>query len=292
MNQALFLNGVYKDVLEEIIVAQGKNEDLVCFLQPYKNQAIKLLKENDFAETAAIELYISITSSLNLISHVAEIVNWEDKNIVFKNKERLNILNKHILEHQPGEGEIYLFSDEEKTKGCTNLISIINLRKISNPFSTNNLIKVSDGTAYKPRTQAGGWSPVFKLEQWIEAKESRFKSQVEDELSQKVAESKKISSYERKKRIKEVSIEPEVIQVISRGFKRNADVIAEVLSRANGICEKCGSKAPFMRKKDNTPYLEVHHKTNLADGGHDTLENAMALCPNCHRELHFGIQGF
>ena len=25
----------------------------------------------------------------------------------------------------------------------------------------------------------------------------------------------------------------------------------------------------------------------LADGGPDTVENAVALCPNCHRRLHY-----
>ncbi len=61
-----------------------------------------------------------------------------------------------------------------------------------------------------------------------------------------------------------------------------------MLNRANGICEKCKQKAPFIRKKDNTPYLEVHHKQQLSEGGDDSVENAIAVCPNCHRELHFG----
>ncbi|MGH8437576.1 MAG: HNH endonuclease [Pseudomonas sp.] len=33
---------------------------------------------------------------------------------------------------------------------------------------------------------------------------------------------------------------------------------------------------------------EVHHKVRLADGGLDTVENAIAVCPNCHRQAHFG----
>ncbi|WP_263064425.1 HNH endonuclease [Dickeya dadantii] len=71
-------------------------------------------------------------------------------------------------------------------------------------------------------------------------------------------------------------------------FIRNPDVVAEVLLRANGKCERCCSDAPFLRKKDNTPYLEVHHKTPLSEGGADTVDNAIALCPNCHRYLHYG----
>ena len=61
------------------------------------------------------------------------------------------------------------------------------------------------------------------------------------------------------------------------------------LRRAKGYCEKCGCKAPFIRKSDNTPYLEVHHTIPLSEGGADNLDNTIALCPNCHRELHFGI---
>jgi 5-methylcytosine-specific restriction protein A len=26
----------------------------------------------------------------------------------------------------------------------------------------------------------------------------------------------------------------------------------------------------------------------LSDGGRDTVDNAVALCPNCHRECHHG----
>ncbi|WP_240698763.1 MULTISPECIES: HNH endonuclease [Vibrio] len=64
--------------------------------------------------------------------------------------------------------------------------------------------------------------------------------------------------------------------------------MAEVLLRAKGTCERCKSPAPFTRKSHQTPYLEVHHIIRLADGGKDTIENTLALCPNCHRELHFG----
>jgi len=61
-----------------------------------------------------------------------------------------------------------------------------------------------------------------------------------------------------------------------------------VLSRANGICENCDKPAPFIRRRDGTPYLEVHHIIQLSKGGNDTINNAVAICPNCHRELHFG----
>ncbi len=71
-------------------------------------------------------------------------------------------------------------------------------------------------------------------------------------------------------------------------FIRNEYVKAETINRANGICESCSKPAPFIRKSDRTPYLEVHHKLPLAEGGEDTLENTVGICPHCHRNEHFG----
>ena len=74
-------------------------------------------------------------------------------------------------------------------------------------------------------------------------------------------------------------------------YKRDADVRAEALKNANGICAKCNKEAPFKREDGalkGQPYLEVHHKRWLSEGGEDTTENAVALCPNCHQEEHHG----
>lgn len=75
---------------------------------------------------------------------------------------------------------------------------------------------------------------------------------------------------------------------IVHDYYRNADVVVEVLDRAQGVCEDCGEPAPFHRRSNGTAYLEVHHLIRLADNGDDSVENAIALCPNCHRRMHFG----
>ena len=67
--------------------------------------------------------------------------------------------------------------------------------------------------------------------------------------------------------------------------QRNPYVVAYTLRRANGICELCEQPAPF-NKSNGEPYLEVHHVKHLKDGGGDMTENAVALCPNCHRMMH------
>ncbi len=94
----------------------------------------------------------------------------------------------------------------------------------------------------------------------------------------------------RRKRLASAPKKPAMTTVSTTVYLRNPDVVAEVLKRAKGKCERCGARAPFLRK-DGRPYLEVHHLVPLACGGDDTVKNAQAQCPNCHREAHFGPSG-
>ncbi len=79
---------------------------------------------------------------------------------------------------------------------------------------------------------------------------------------------------------------PERTNSTTTSFVRNPQVKAWVLDRAAATCEACDEPAPFIGA-DGFPFLEVHHLRKLADGGSDTVTNAVAVCPNCHRRLHF-----
>lgn len=68
-------------------------------------------------------------------------------------------------------------------------------------------------------------------------------------------------------------------------FARNVTVAEYVKRLANGSCDLCANSAPFCNKQ-NEPYLESHHIIWLARGGDDTIDNTVALCPNCHRKMH------
>ncbi|MDP2732923.1 MAG: HNH endonuclease signature motif containing protein [Hoeflea sp.] len=81
--------------------------------------------------------------------------------------------------------------------------------------------------------------------------------------------------------------DPDRSPQVRTAFERDPRVVAWVRSQADGVCESCRQEAPF-EKDDGTPYLEVHHLRPLAEGGPDTVENAIACCPNCHRRLHQG----
>lgn len=114
--------------------------------------------------------------------------------------------------------------------------------------------------------------------------------ELDEELAQAVRSAELDSAELRRARLRDAAPIPQKLKVTAVSYRRNPDVIVEVLRRANGICDHCKKPAPFIRSKDGTPYLEVHHWKPLADGGEDTLENAGAVCPNCHRELHYGVE--
>jgi len=111
---------------------------------------------------------------------------------------------------------------------------------------------------------------------------------IQEKFNIDVSKSRFDSVVNRHQRLEEADVQPKPVNVITTVYRRNPDVVAEVLERAQGMCEKCQQPAPFLRAADRTPYLEVHHIITLAEGGNDTVDNAMAVCPNCHRELHYG----
>lgn len=80
---------------------------------------------------------------------------------------------------------------------------------------------------------------------------------------------------------------PKRIRTIN-DFVRDPYIVAATLMRAKDNCEMPRCSSQLFDRQDGRPYLEVHHVVPLSEGGDDTLENAAALCPSCHRELHHG----
>ena len=84
---------------------------------------------------------------------------------------------------------------------------------------------------------------------------------------------------------KQAGKKPGSREVTAKQYQRNEYVAEEARRRANGVCQLCETSAPFNNRND-VPHLEVHHIVWLAKGGDDSLENTVALCPNCHRKMH------
>jgi predicted HNH restriction endonuclease len=122
---------------------------------------------------------------------------------------------------------------------------------------------------------------------WVDGEpipEEAFRRDQED----RTAQSLRSPNEDRLVRLASAPTHASEVRVIRTEFQRNADVVATVLLAARGHCDLCGAKAPFKRDADGSPYLEVHHILSLSSGGDDTIRNAVALCPNCHREVHYG----
>lgn len=111
--------------------------------------------------------------------------------------------------------------------------------------------------------------------------EERFEKK--QEIRQRQAA--RLSDKELRRRVAGAPPRPGQRQTISTQYERNAYIGEMAKRRANGVCQLCNCAAPF-KDKTHLPFLEVHHITWLSKGGEDRLENAVALCPNCHRKMH------
>jgi len=204
----------------------------------------------------------------------------------------------HAFVYVGGEGIRYEWravSDAEHDDDWKYICKVEFIRIIEPPITLNELRAAFSKNEWGPPHQnfRGLRSIVIPEHVLSQLKEMRRVGvrklgDLEVEFRNRVSESLALSSEKRRKRLSASPKTPETAEVITKVFMRNPDVVAEVLVRANGHCESCGHTAPFVRVTDGSPYLEVHHRVRLADGGNDTVENAMALCPNCHRKTHYG----
>jgi 5-methylcytosine-specific restriction protein A len=127
-------------------------------------------------------------------------------------------------------------------------------------------------------------NPTFSLPDKIS-----FEGSIGNDFREAVELARKLTPAERKKMLDEALGIPEVKFRQVAYYVRNPYVVAQRLEMAAGRCEKCRQSAPFIRDGGRgAPYLEVYHKLQLSKGGLDTIENTEALCPNCHRERHYG----
>ncbi len=184
------------------------------------------------------------------------------------------------------KSELAFWKNEAKTQPKT-WLRIIEVRWLERAFVPNELNDRSTSKPLNPCTLQKRFAPVEDV--FSSATKVLFGEQ---DLSRNEIESgnesRKRSDEELIKRIKKARkriSKPDRVNVIGTRYLRNADVAEFVKRHAKGVCQLCKKEAPF---KDNngTPYLEVHHVIWLSEGGNDTIGNTVALCPNCHRQMH------
>ena len=122
----------------------------------------------------------------------------------------------------------------------------------------------------KPTTGA----PVLSEEEFLRAQEKKRAQ----------AEGMKLSELEKAAKANSTS-HPSTRVVMSEVIVRDTCVSEYAKVLAAGKCELCRQPAPFMDSKGK-PYLETHHVIWLSKSGADSIDNTVALCPNCHRKMH------
>jgi 5-methylcytosine-specific restriction enzyme A len=125
-----------------------------------------------------------------------------------------------------------------------------------------------------PLRLKGNTKPIEIPQEWIETK-NQYREQ----------KAKKLSDEELNARAKHASKKAVKRSTSTTSYERDPYVSEYAKRWANGICQLCDKEAPFKDKNGN-PYLETHHIEWLSRGGDDTIENTIALCPNCHKKMH------
>lgn len=157
-SEALFINGVFEGVLEEILEVQSELPDHIMFLQPFAGSPMVELRDDPPTVESPMTLFLSVTSDLPTVRYAAEIVGWDDKRELPPQKR--NVLNRLLYCLQPGEGGLYDAARTDEGKSV-NLLHIRRLRRLPSPFGVERLIKTSDGKPVSPnRSTSGGWSYV------------------------------------------------------------------------------------------------------------------------------------
>ncbi len=93
-----------------------------------------------------------------------------------------------------------------------------------------------------------------------------------------------MSAYQRQQRERKVARRRATTVV----YDRRPIVVTITRSRAGFRCEAPECTSTAFIGNDGKPFTEVHHLVRLADGGPDTIDNTVCVCPNHHRELHHG----
>lgn len=92
------------------------------------------------------------------------------------------------------------------------------------------------------------------------------------------------------KRIQEIDKEnsinpPKNISVLAKTYERDKILSKLIKSHRGSFCQICGFS---FKTKNNEDYSECHHLEHLAKNGLDVSKNMLVLCPNHHRQAHYG----
>lgn len=77
-------------------------------------------------------------------------------------------------------------------------------------------------------------------------------------------------------------------RLVSFHIDRGASIVNSLKNILGAVCQICETKG--FEKQDGGKYIEAHHIMQIALNAPHSLcsDNIILVCPNCHRELHYG----
>ncbi len=155
---ALYINGIFRDVFEDILTAQTNNPNRHYYLQPYAGYPISYLRDNPPAHNDWVSVYASVSDDLHKVHYAARLIRWEDKRTI-PSEKRARILAE-LREYQPSECGM---PDPGHVEGDTgiNLLYVTRVQKIDRPFNVGELTLKSKNRPLLPREVAGGLAYVL-----------------------------------------------------------------------------------------------------------------------------------
>lgn len=224
-----------------------------------------------------------VTNSLLLISHrstnVKEAIyedRWDNDVLYYTgmgqegNQNLDGTQNKTLNETKQNEARVFLFEVFKPTEYIyTGEVELIDAPFIEKQLDINENMR-------------NVWIFPLKLKSSKILIEEKQLKEIEVIRAKKIHE---LNDNEIEKGVQSGKKIPSKRTTITTTYERNQYIIEYAKRKAKGICQLCDSPAPFNNKKSE-PYLEVHHIKWLAQGGSDTIENVVALCPNCHSKMH------
>jgi 5-methylcytosine-specific restriction enzyme A len=86
---------------------------------------------------------------------------------------------------------------------------------------------------------------------------------------------------------------PNKVSKTTSSYPRNPKLAQKAITNANHECENKREHWLFKSRRTNQNFVEAHHlfpvaATELLGKNMDFVENIFALCPGCHRAIHYG----
>lgn len=159
------------------------------------------------------------------------------------------------------------------------------LRRISFSFNTDDMRVITPNKNYYILKRNSKYSfrdninslivdnKVYEFDKEYIKKEN----EMDNELNEEINELKPISK----------------ITSTSVHYPRDSKVAKKAIKKYGRVCA-INSKHELFDKKDNIKYIEVHHIIPMSAQKYydevklDQVWNIVCLCPNCHREIHYG----